>query len=125
MSLLNDFTGFIERNFDSPAEAAQRIDKRIESAKALLGETLEYAAPEGTKRRTVLDKLAQVSQAVGAGISTAALFQPEHTEGRQRQNIMSYMLSKSEKQQNTKNTYANATNLQRNRHVSNCQKREK
>lgn len=73
MSLLNDFTGFIERNFDSPAEAAQRIDKRIESAKALLGETLEYAAPEGTKRRTVLDKLAQVSQAVGAGISTAAL----------------------------------------------------
>jgi len=73
MSLLTDFTDFIEKNFDTPAEAAQRIDKRIESGKALLGETLEYAAPEGTKRRAVLDKMGQVSRAVGAGISTAAL----------------------------------------------------
>lgn len=73
MSLLNDFTDFIERNFNTPAEVAQQIDKRIETGKALLGETLEYAAPEGTRRRSVLNKMAQVSQAAGAGLSTAAL----------------------------------------------------
>jgi len=73
MSLLTDFTDFLDRNFDTPSEAAQRLDKRVESAKALLGETIDYAAPEGTRRRTVLNKMAQTAQAVGAGISTAAL----------------------------------------------------
>ena len=73
MSLLNDFTDFLDRNFDTPIEAARRIDQQVESGKALLGEALEYAAPEGTKQRTVLNKMAQVSQAVGAGLSTAAL----------------------------------------------------
>ena len=73
MSLLKDFTDFIDRNFDTPAEAAQRIDQRLESAKALVGETINYAAPEGTRRRTVLNKMAQAQTAVGAGLSTAAL----------------------------------------------------
>jgi hypothetical protein len=77
MSLLKDFTDFLDRNFDTPAEVVQRtaqgIDQRLESAKALLGETIEYAAPEGTRRRTVLDKMAQAQRAVGAGLSTAAL----------------------------------------------------
>jgi hypothetical protein len=73
MSLLNDFTDFLDKNFDTPAEAAQRIDQRIESAKALVGETINYAAPEGTRRRTVLNKMAQVQTAIGAGLSTAAL----------------------------------------------------
>ena len=77
MSLLNDFTDFLDRNFDTPAEVVQRtaqgIDQRLESAKALLGETIEYAAPEGTRRRTVLDKVAQAQRALGAGLSTAAL----------------------------------------------------
>ena len=73
MSLLKDFTDFLDRNFDTPAEAAQRIDEEIESAKAFLGETLEYVAPEGTKQRTVLDKAAQIGQAFGAGISTIPL----------------------------------------------------
>ena len=73
MSLLNDFTDFLDRNFDTPIEAARRIDQQIESAKALVGETINYAAPEGTRRRTVLDKMAQAQRAVGAGLSTAAL----------------------------------------------------
>ena len=73
MSLLNDFTNFIEKNFYTPTEAAQIVDRRLESGKALLGETLEYAAPEGTRRRGVLNKMAEVGQAVGAGLSTAAL----------------------------------------------------
>jgi hypothetical protein len=73
MSLLNDFTNFIEKNFYTPTEAAQIVDRRLESGKALLGETLEYAAPEGTRRRGVLDKMAEVGQAVGAGFSTIPL----------------------------------------------------
>jgi len=73
MSLLKDFTDFLDRNFDTPAEAARRYDQDLESGKAFLGETLEYFAPEGTKQRTVLDKAAQIGQAVGAGISTIPL----------------------------------------------------
>jgi hypothetical protein len=73
MSLLTDFTDFLDRNFDTPSEAAQRLDKRVESAKALLGEALEYAAPEGTKQRTVLNKMGQIQSAVGAALSTPSL----------------------------------------------------
>ena len=73
MSLLKDFTDFLDRNFDTPSEVAQRYDQKLESAKALVGETVNYAFPEGTRRRTVLDKVSQAQRAVGAGLSTAAL----------------------------------------------------
>ena len=73
MSLLNDFTNFLNKNFNTPTEVVRDFDERLESAKALLGETIEYAAPVGTRRRGVLDKMAEIQTAVGAGLSTAAL----------------------------------------------------
>lgn len=96
MSLLNDFTNFIEKNFNTPTEVAQQIDRRLESGKALLGETLEYAAPEGTRRRGVLNKMAQVGQAVGAGLSTAALLtdkeNPAYRDGFQISDIAEHIV---------------------------------
>jgi hypothetical protein len=79
MSLVSDWADWVDNNV-------------IEKTKSVLGEAIEYAAPENTRRRTVLNKIGEVQRAVGAGISTAALLtdkdNPEFQDGFQLSHIV-------------------------------------
>jgi len=60
MSLVSDWANWVDQNV-------------VEKGKALVGETLEYIAPENTRRRAALEKMGEIQQKVGAGISTGLL----------------------------------------------------
>jgi hypothetical protein len=80
MSLVSDWAEWVDNNV-------------IEKGKAVLGEAIEYAAPENTKRRTALNKIGEVQRTIGAGLSTAALLtdqnNPEFKDGFQLSDIAS------------------------------------
>lgn len=80
MSLVSDWANWVDKSV-------------IEKGKALLGETLEYLAPEDTKRRAALDWMGTQQRRVGAGISTGLLLtdkeNPEFQDGFQLSDIAS------------------------------------
>jgi hypothetical protein len=78
MSLVSDWANWVDQNV-------------VEKGKALVGETLEYLAPENTRRRSALEKMGEIQQKVGAGISTGLLLtdkdNPEFKDGFQLSDI--------------------------------------
>ena len=78
MSLVSDWANWVDQNV-------------VEKGKALVGETLEYIAPENTRRRAALEKMGEIQQKVGAGISTGLLLtdkdNPEFKDGFQLSDI--------------------------------------